>query len=134
MCHVCSVALNPTLYIFIVGVIGLRYRLTDPGAAKELQIVCVEDGREMRSEEQLREHLAMGHKKMWLMREENDLTGMARAVNVDRISPLISKLTTGDLEKNILTWAKDEQLSLYLDVCRSSGFCSTMLLLVSRCC
>ena len=119
------------LHMFIAGVIGLKYRMTDPGAAKDLPIVCVEDGREMHSVEQLREHLAMGHKEMWLMREENDSSDMALALNADRISPLISKLTTGDLEKNILAWSKNVKLSFYLEVCQASG-CSSRMLMINR--
>ena len=114
--------------MFIAGVIGLKFSITDLKAVKDLPIVCVEDSREMHSEEQLREHLAMGHKKMWLMREEKDASDMALAVNVDRISPLITKLTTGDLENNILMWFKDEKLSFYLEVCQASGYSSRMLL------
>ena len=87
---------------------------------KNLQIVCKNDGREIHSAEQLKEHLAMRHKDMWLLREDDDLDAFGRAVNLDRISPIISNLTTGDLEENLMVWVKDEELCQYLDVSQST--------------
>ena len=87
---------------------------------KKLQIVCKEDGREVNSTEQLREHLIKGHKYMLLLKEDNELTHMTLAVNVDKISPLVTKLTTGDLEENLLVWAKNKLLNHYLEVSQSN--------------
>ena len=114
-------ALSHKLDVFFAGAIGLKFEIIDLESVKELQIVCVDDGREVHSAEQLREHLGMGHGQMWLLREDKDLSPLARSVNVDRISPIISKLTTGDLEKNLLVWAKDKQHLKYLEVSPSTA-------------
>ena len=121
---VVNVCVPLVLYILwtcsFAGALRLEFGITELEAVKSLQIVCQKDGREMHSAEQLKEHLAMGHKEMWLLREDFNLSPFALAVNVDRISPIISKLTTGDLEENLMVWVKDEELCQYLDVSQST--------------
>ena len=111
-----DVVVNHTLDMLITKAIGLKLKKTDLESLAKLKIVCGEDGGEVDSTEQLREHSAVGHKEMPLLREERKISEMALARNGDRMSALISELTTGDLEKNISVWAKNEQLSRYLQV------------------
>ena len=79
-------------------------------------MVCEEDNREMRSTEQLREHLAMGHTRMYLMREESALDEFEIATNLDKMWDFFSELTKGDVEKNLLLWAKDRPQHLRVSV------------------
>ena len=117
-----------TCSLLLAGALGLKFEITELESVKNLQIVCKNDGREIHSAEQLKEHLAMRHKDMWLLREDDDLDAFGRAVNLDRIFPIISKLTTGNPDENVLVWAKDKQLVKFLDVSQS-----TMILLDVLC-
>ena len=110
--------LNHTLEMFITVATGLKLKKPDQESLAKLKIVCGEDGREVDSTEQLREHSAVGHKEILLLRDEREISEMALARDGDRMSALISELTTGNLEKNISVWAKNEQLSRYLQVSR----------------
>ncbi|GAU87732.1 hypothetical protein RvY_00538 [Ramazzottius varieornatus] len=55
------------------GAAGPKYVKCDPMSMRKLELVCRADGHEIKSTEQLQQHLSWGHGKMFLMREETEL-------------------------------------------------------------
>lgn len=89
----------------VAGAAGLKYVKCDPMSVRKLELVCRADGHEIKSTEQLQQHLAWGHGQMFLMGEETELNEFDIALNLDKMSRYLTELTTGDVEKNLLMWA-----------------------------
>ena len=81
----------------------------------DAELVCLEDGSEMKSVRMIEEHQECGHAKFFLV-GPNDLLPSYRAMNADRASSLYRELTAGgnteEILENVRFWAQSRRNDL----------------------
>ena len=80
------------------------------------ELVCLEDGSEMKSLLMIKQHQGCGHKEFFLV-GPNAIFPEYRAMNADRASRLYRELTAdGNIEENIRFWAQTRRKDLEVRV------------------